>query len=874
MANGVTSRLNLIPPDKMEELRTLLDTKALTIRQSPVWIQREARVNVNYPTVQRWYTGLLEYKFGNYNERKSSKPYLPKKVSRARSNQQGRENLAAASQKIKEAAKTVKKVVKSKKTKVVAAEDVKLGQQYQHEVAFQPNEGPQTAFLAAPETDVLYGGAAGGGKSLAMIVDPLRSCDHSKHRALILRRSLKELRQLIDMSRELYPKAYPGTKFKETEKIWNFPSGAKVEFGYLEKDADVYQYQGQDFCVEENTQLSTPMGPIKIKDIIPGVLVDTLEGPRVVSDTFPRYETECVQIEFEDGSSHVQPVTHSFLTSLGWQSYASLLGINSKEFEEKPLESSQHPYVYCFVERLVLDENQGEYTPTSTKSPVLYKLNKSFEENTSIYERQLLEKLLETQQTLVSSQSNLHRTALNLHDDAMQDEQIYLKATQDYRDNYFAYSRLYDELLQAYLKIFQGKFPKIDGVEVPYPSYHNLDVQGNILEDTHSWLKRCVYHHAYTGQVRLALYQRTFDSCKISYVGKKIVCDITVNQSNHYIIHDTKTIVKNSWIGFDEISQLPTEFPWHYLASRLRTSDPSLKVYLRCTTNPGGPGHGWVKRRYLDPASYGTPFVGNDGISRRFIPATLRDNPYLYNDGRYQKMLESLPEVQRRQLLEGDWEIAEGIAFPEFQKNLHVIQPFSIPRGWARTKACDYGFSAPSCVLWGAVDPQDGTVIIYKELYEKGLTAKDLGDRIRDMEMDEVLTVPGVIDHSVFNRTGYAGPTIGEILNKNPYNLKFRPADKNRRAGKIQVHEYFRKHHDSDRPRVQIFSTCTNLIRELSSLILDKNDPEDVDTHMEDHAYDAFRYLLMSRPRTTTSYEMMWSLKREKYTVSDPVFGY
>jgi len=576
MANGVTSRLNLIPPDKMEELRTLLDTKALTIRQSPVWIQREARVNVNYPTVQRWYTGLLEYKFGNYNERKSSKPYLPKKVSRARSNQQGRENLAAASQKIKEAAKTVKKVVKSKKTKVVAAEDVKLGQQYQHEVAFQPNEGPQTAFLAAPETDVLYGGAAGGGKSLAMIVDPLRSCNNSKHRALILRRSLKELRQLIDMSRELYPKAYPGTKFKETEKIWNFPSGAKVEFGYLEKDADVYQYQGQDF----------------------------------------------------------------------------------------------------------------------------------------------------------------------------------------------------------------------------------------------------------------------------------------------------------SWIGFDEISQLPTEFPWHYLASRLRTSDPSLKVYLRCTTNPGGPGHGWVKRRYLDPASYGTPFVGNDGISRRFIPATLRDNPYLYNDGRYQKMLESLPEVQRRQLLEGDWEIAEGIAFPEFQKNLHVIQPFSIPRGWARTKACDYGFSAPSCVLWGAVDPQDGTVIIYKELYEKGLTAKDLGDRIRDMEMEEVLTVPGVIDHSVFNRTGYAGPTIGEILNKNPYNLKFRPADKNRRAGKIQVHEYFRKHHDSDRPRVQIFSTCTNLIRELSSLILDKNDPEDVDTHMEDHAYDAFRYLLMSRPRTTTSYEMMWALKREKYTVSDPVFGY
>jgi len=86
-------------------------------------------------------------------------------------------------------------------------------------VIFHPNEGPQTEFLAADEKDVLYGGAAGGGKSYAMLIDPLRYCHKKAHRALILRRSMPELRELIDKSRELYPQAFPGCKFKEVEKV-------------------------------------------------------------------------------------------------------------------------------------------------------------------------------------------------------------------------------------------------------------------------------------------------------------------------------------------------------------------------------------------------------------------------------------------------------------------------------------------------------------------------------------------------------------------------------------------------------------------------------------------------------------------------------
>ena len=163
---------------------------------------------------------------------------------------------------------TLKKLEKATTNKVVT-EDIldkvpkALKKEVDDNVIFKPNDGPQTDFLAAPERDVLYGGAAGGGKSYAMLIDPLRFAHRAAHRALILRRSMPELRELIDKSRELYPKAFPGCKYKEVEKLWNFPSGAKVEFGFLERDADVYRYQGQAYSwigFDEITHLPTEFG--------------------------------------------------------------------------------------------------------------------------------------------------------------------------------------------------------------------------------------------------------------------------------------------------------------------------------------------------------------------------------------------------------------------------------------------------------------------------------------------------------------------------------------------------------------------------------------------------------------------------------------
>ena len=441
-------------------------------------------------------------------------------------------------------------------------------------VVFHPNEGPQTEFLAAPEKDVLYGGAAGGGKSYAMLVDPLRYAHKKAHRALILRRSMPELRELIDKSRELYPQAFPGAKFREVEKLWNFPSGAKIEFGFLERDADVYRYQGQAY----------------------------------------------------------------------------------------------------------------------------------------------------------------------------------------------------------------------------------------------------------------------------------------------------------SWIGFDEITHLPTEFSWNYLASRLRTTDSSIETYLRCTANPGGVGAQWVKKRYIDSHEHNKSFIGHDGLSRKFIPARLDDNPYLAKDGRYEQMLKALPPIQRRQLLEGNWDVAEGAAFVEFSPNKHIIEPFQLPIGWERVKGIDYGYAAESCCLWGILDAQDGTLIIYRELYRKGLTGLDLGRIITEMEIEDPFSVQGVLDTAAWARTGTTGPTVGETLQQLGH--KLRRADKNRIQGKIQIHEYL-KLQQSGRPRLQIFNTCPNLIRELQGIPLSKTRPEDVDTNASDHAYDALRYLIMSRPRISDPLERIRQIKRESiYKPVDPDFGY
>ena len=128
-------------------------------------------------------------------------------------------------------------------------------------VVFKPNKGPQTQFLASAEKEVFYGGARGGGKSYAMLVDPLRYCTKQNHRALLIRKTMPELRDMITHSQRLYGKAYPGARWREQEKEWRFPSGARIEFGYADNMTDALRYQGQSYTwigIDELPQYPTP----------------------------------------------------------------------------------------------------------------------------------------------------------------------------------------------------------------------------------------------------------------------------------------------------------------------------------------------------------------------------------------------------------------------------------------------------------------------------------------------------------------------------------------------------------------------------------------------------------------------------------------
>ena len=463
------------------------------------------------------------------------------------------------------------------------------------EVIFKPNEGPQTEFLAASEREVLYGGSAGGGKTMALIADPMRYFHNPNFNGLILRRTTDELREIIWKTQELYPKAFKGAKWQERKSQWVFPSGARLWLTYLERDEDVLRYQGQAF----------------------------------------------------------------------------------------------------------------------------------------------------------------------------------------------------------------------------------------------------------------------------------------------------------SYVAFDELTQHSTPFAWNYMRSRLRTTDPTLPTFMRATTNPGGPGHQWVRRMFIDPSPANKPFAATDLESgepmlypegspkagqplfyRRFIPASLYDNPYLAEDGQYEANLLSLPEMQRRQLLEGDWAIAEGAAFSEFREKDHVIEPFDIPPDWRRFRSCDYGYSSYSAVHWFAIDPAYETLIVYRELYVSKHTGRDLAKAVIEAEQGESISY-GILDSSCWHNRGQIGPSIAEEMIS--MGCRWRPSDRSagaRVAGKNRLHELLKVDEDTGQAGIVFFNTCRQIIADLPTIPSDPKGTDDIDPrYKSDHAYDSVRYGVMSRPRSKSIFEEFGSVD-QTWQPSDAIFGY
>lgn len=317
-----------------------------------------------------------------------------------------------------------------------------------------------------------------------------------------------------------------------------------------------------------------------------------------------------------------------------------------------------------------------------------------------------------------------------------------------------------------------------------------------------------------------------------------------------------------AYIGFDEIQHQRSDEGFIYLMSRLRSANPAIKCYIRASANPGGAP--WVKETFIDPAEPNTTFEKN-GITYRFIPANLSDNPYLDTPvgdeeiSPYRKMLMALPEVQRKQLLEGDWTAGEDNMFT-FSPLVHVTNELP-PLHWNVINGLDYGYTDPAAALWAAICPTTGKMVVYQELECLQYVHEDWGRKIKEVEGYIPQGVDRVIDHSVFNQTGHTGPGVREKLAK--LGIMPKPADRNREAGWNAIHNRLIVNPDTGSPDILIHSSCVKLIDQLMSAKRHDKKPDDIDdkrikTKGRVHHWDlldVLRYMCMARPQRLTLQE-------------------
>ena len=278
------------------------------------------------------------------------------------------------------------------------------------------------------------------------------------------------------------------------------------------------------------------------------------------------------------------------------------------------------------------------------------------------------------------------------------------------------------------------------------------------------------------------------------------------------------------------------------------------------TLNPGGPGHAYFKRVFVD-RNFNPDEDPNDYF---FIQAKVEDNKALMDtQPDYLRELENLPPTLRAAWKDGRWDVYEGQFFEDFRdvpehykdrRWTHVIEPFEIPDGWTICRSYDFGYGKPFSCAWWAVD-YDGTIYRIMELYGCTRTPNEGVKWTPDKQFEEIhktemqhpwlkgKTIIGVADPAIWDAS--RGESVVDTAAR--HGVFFTPGDNERIAGWMQCH--YRLQFDEDGyPRMYVFNTCRAFIRTIPLLIYDEHKVEDLDTTMEDHVADEWRYFCMSRP--------------------------
>ena len=348
-----------------------------------------------------------------------------------------------------------------------------------------------------------------------------------------------------------------------------------------------------------------------------------------------------------------------------------------------------------------------------------------------------------------------------------------------------------------------------------------------------------------------------------------------------------------NYMGFDELTSFTEEIYVYLTLTRCRTSDSSLPSIVRSGTNPGNIGHAWVKKRFIDVVPPNV--VQKDkrtGMMRIFIPSRVEDNPHI--DPVYKNRLAALPEHERRAKLEGEWDSFEGQVFGDWRTEhlpgepdnaVHVVAPFHVPEWWPRILAVDWGFAAMMVALWGAISP-DGRLYIYREYTVVRTKISEWGTEIRNISQSETIKrvilcksawqdrgeettiqqqfqkFTGLIPEAADNQRISGKIAIQEFLRWNPkpvitnaipFNYDY-SIDVLKNKGMEQYTDYLKsydtKPQEHNLPKLQIFSTCLQVIKTIPICVYEKKSnstgksSEDVKEFDGDDAYDTLRYLI------------------------------
>ncbi len=300
-------------------------------------------------------------------------------------------------------------------------------------------------------------------------------------------------------------------------------------------------------------------------------------------------------------------------------------------------------------------------------------------------------------------------------------------------------------------------------------------------------------------------------------------------------------------VCIDEASQF-TEQEYLFLMSRLRTTKRGVRCLMRLASNPGGIGHAWLKRRFVDVARDATYRDPETGLTRRYIPATLDDNPHI-DKAAYERRLAAMPDDLRRMYRYGEWDVFAGQVFAEFARTVHVVDPFPLPGWWRRWLANDPGYAEHFAWYWFAAD-DEGNVYVYREY------TNEPGERVPySQQAARVVELTGgeqlefcVVGLDAFNRHPETGKAIVDYYREGGLQLPFLRAvhgPDSRKLRAATLHEYLKVEKAGDgapRARLRVFATCRKLIETLPMLTADPRDPEAVAKTGLDHWYDALTY--------------------------------